>query len=430
MDVKVVEAGEERLTNACKGNNGGCSHLCLRKPRSHSCKCPTGIRLKEGSSTECESLPTSYLLIALRSGIGRISLDTPELFDVVLPIEGVHGAVVLDFHFQRSILFYADVNIDAIRSIDMLNYTNARTIVSTGLSTPNGLAVDWIANNIYWSDSGVKVIEVARLDGSCRKVLIRENLDDPRAMILYPKKAFMFWADWGANPKIERALMNGGDRRTIINSDVGFPTGLAIDFDAKKLYWADALQDRIEMADFDGKKRQQVVPHATHPFGFTIHQTNIFWTDWYNKSVLRALKKSGPNSMVDEVRHGLRGALDIRAVSRERQPNEDGLNNPCARQNGDCTHLCLFAGRSYSCECPDVPDSRSCRQRIVPLSSTSDESTEDPWPPEIHRPRPPTRPPDTSKLAKAFVTATTVLGIILFIVVVAILGKESALLRL
>lgn len=427
MDVKLVEEGELRLTNACRKNNGGCSHLCLRKPRSHSCKCPTGIRLKEGSSTECESLPTAYLLIALRSGIGRISLDTPELFDVVLPIEGVHGAVVLDFHYKKSTLFYADVNIDAIRSVDMLNFSNSKTIVSSGLSTPNGLAVDWIANNIYWSDSEAKKIEVARLDGSCRKLLLHEGLDDPRALILYPKKGFMFWADWAPTPRIDRALMNGADRKTIINSDIGFPTGLAIDFEARKLYWADALQDRIEMSDFDGKKRLQVVPHATHPFGFTLHQSNIYWTDWYNKSVLKSFKKPGSNVVVEEVRHGLRGALDIRAVARERQPDDDGVN-PCGRQNGDCSHLCLFAGRQYSCECPDRPDSRLCQPRTIPIAAP-DDTTEDPWPPEIHRPRPPTRPPDSSKLAKAFVTATTVLGIILFIVVIAILGKVYTLLK-
>lgn len=96
-------------------------------------------------------------MIALRSGIGRISLDTPELFDVVLPIDEVHGAVVLDYHYNLSKLFYADVNVDVIKVIDMTNMTDVRTIVASGLSTPNGLAVDWLANNLYWSDSVAKV---------------------------------------------------------------------------------------------------------------------------------------------------------------------------------------------------------------------------------------------------------------------------------
>lgn len=79
------------------------------------------------------------------------------MFDVVLPINGVYGAVVLDYHYNQSKIFFADVNIDVIKSVDMSNASNSVTIVSTGLLTPNGLAVDWIANNIFWSDTGAKV---------------------------------------------------------------------------------------------------------------------------------------------------------------------------------------------------------------------------------------------------------------------------------
>jgi low-density lipoprotein receptor-related protein 4 len=58
MEVKIVEHEPKQVEkNACGTNNGGCSHLCLRKPNGFSCKCPTGIKLKAGSQTECEALP-------------------------------------------------------------------------------------------------------------------------------------------------------------------------------------------------------------------------------------------------------------------------------------------------------------------------------------------------------------------------------------
>lgn len=264
MDVKVIDASEKLEENSCGSNNGGCSHLCLRKPNGFSCQCPTGLKMKSNGK-DCEDLPKSYLLIALRSGIGRISLDTPEMFDVVLPIESIYGAVVVDYHFDKNYLFYADVNADAIKRINMKNYNDVKTIVSTGLNTPNGIAVDWVADNLYWSDSALKIIEVSRLDGSYRRTLLRTDLDDVRSMILY--KNFLWFADWGHTARIERSLLDGSDRKVIVNSDLGFPTGLAIDFMAKKLFWADALHDRVEMSDFDGKKRTKIIMHAEHPFG-------------------------------------------------------------------------------------------------------------------------------------------------------------------
>lgn len=48
--------------------------------------------------------------------------------------------------------------------------------------------------------------------------------------------------------------------------------------------------------------------------------------------------------------------MEIKAVSAERQLGW----NPCAVDNGGCTHLCLYRQDSYTCACPDVPDKRKC----------------------------------------------------------------------
>lgn len=373
MDVKVIDSFEHLPDNVCKNSNGECSHLCLRKPGGYSCQCPTGVRMKKDGRT-CEDLPNSYLLIALRSGIGRISLDTPEMFDVVLPIDGVHGAVVVDYHYKHDLLFYADVNADAIRRVNMKNLNDVSTIISTGLNTPNGLAVDWMADNIYWSDSSFKMIEVSRLNGSYRKILLNEDIDDVRSMILF--KNLLFFSDWSHSARIERCALDGSNRKVIINSGLGFPTGLAIDFDIKKLFWADALNDQIETCDFDGKRRSKIIEHAEHPFGFTLTGAYYYYTDWHNKSVIRVPKHA--NSMQhEEVRQNLRGALEIRSVSADRQPE---YFNPCNESNGGCSHLCLYiGGRRYVCECPDIPDTRSCKKEYR-------ESIIDPPPDENYTP--------------------------------------------
>lgn len=119
-------------------------------------------------------------------------------------------------------------------------------------------------------------------------------------------------------------MLDGSERRSIVNTDLGFPTGLAIDFPTRKLYWADALQDKIEMCDFDGKNRHFLL-NAEHPFGFTLTNNFFYYTDWFNKSVIRAPRIQGGGTP-EEIRHNLRGALEIRSVSAERQPQ---IYNPC-----------------------------------------------------------------------------------------------------
>lgn len=70
----------------------------------------------------------------------------------------------------------------------MRNWSDTKVLISVNLTTPDGLAVDWLADNMYWTDTGRKVMEVARLDGSCRKTIIDEGLDEPRAVALFPRK--------------------------------------------------------------------------------------------------------------------------------------------------------------------------------------------------------------------------------------------------
>lgn len=42
--------------------------------------------------------------------------------------------------------------------------------------------------NIYWTDQGFDMIEVARLNGSFRYVVISHGLDKPRAIAVHPEK--------------------------------------------------------------------------------------------------------------------------------------------------------------------------------------------------------------------------------------------------
>lgn len=67
---------------------------------------------------------------------------------------------------------------------------NIEVVVQTGLATAEGLAVDWIGENLYWVESNLDQIEVARLNGSFRRTLIAGEMESPRAIALDPRYGY------------------------------------------------------------------------------------------------------------------------------------------------------------------------------------------------------------------------------------------------
>ena len=63
----------------------------------------------------------------------------------------------------------------------------------------------------------------------------------------------------GINPRIESSSLRGIGRLVIASSGLVWPSGITIDFLTDKLYWCDAKQSVIEMANLDGSKRQRLV---------------------------------------------------------------------------------------------------------------------------------------------------------------------------
>ena len=52
---------------------------------------------------------------------------------------------------------------------------------------PKGLAIDWIYDLLYWTDTAYDHIQVSRLDGTDRRTIVKDDsLDEPRAIVVDP----------------------------------------------------------------------------------------------------------------------------------------------------------------------------------------------------------------------------------------------------
>lgn len=135
--------------------------------------------------------------------------------DVYLPVKNLRDIVSIDYHFENGQIFYVDSDLKQILTLAMHKNLSQiansaryqiKTVVGSYLMKPSSVAVDWIANNIYWSDQERHVIEVARTDGSSRKVLIDLDLDQPKSLTIMPNFGYMFWINSGENQRIERGM--------------------------------------------------------------------------------------------------------------------------------------------------------------------------------------------------------------------------------
>ncbi|GAB6033184.1 Low-density lipoprotein receptor- protein 4 [Chamberlinius hualienensis] len=343
MDIHAVHVDSSGV-NACGNNNGGCSHLCLRSPTGRTCACSTGMLL-QSDSLHCEIGPKSFLLFASKGAVSRISFDTMDNTNVALYTKGTHDIVAVDFDLHQKKIYFSNVYLDIIQRMNF-DGSDVETIVTTKLMTINGLAIDWVADNIYWADTGRNVIEVARTNGSFRMVIIDRNLDEPRAIAVFPSKGYLYWTDWGSTPKIERSLLDGSERVAIVSRALGWPNGLAIDYDMKRLYWTDSQLDRIETSDLEGNYRVELVNTISHPFGLAIFGRYLYWTDWQSKSIEKVDKTTGKNRAT--LLPGIEGLTEIKVVASDKQKG----GNICGIKNGGCTHLCLYRLQGHVCACP------------------------------------------------------------------------------
>lgn len=65
--------------------------------------------------------------------------------------------------------------------------------LSTDLDNVEGIAVDWIGNNLYWTNDGHrKTIAVARLEKAAqsRKTLLEGDMSHPRGIVVDPVNGY------------------------------------------------------------------------------------------------------------------------------------------------------------------------------------------------------------------------------------------------
>ncbi|MEQ2208193.1 hypothetical protein XENOCAPTIV_018969, partial [Xenoophorus captivus] len=200
--------------NECK-EYGTCPQVCKNTKGSYDCECASGYR-KVGDGKMCEAEGMVYFTVA-----GKDSKA---------------GAIKRAY----------------IPSVDD-GSNNIGAAVDLGIkyvTSPDGIAVDWVGSMLYWADRGdAAKIECSWLDGQERKVLVADRL--------------------------------------------GWPTGLSIDFtNGDRIYWSDSKESHVDSIYMPETYKNSVpgfvcCVDVRNPFSVNVFEDHVYWSTQEKGEVFR-----------------------------------------------------------------------------------------------------------------------------------------------
>ncbi|RXN22124.1 pro-epidermal growth factor-like protein [Labeo rohita] len=328
--------------NECALWNHGCSLGCENIPGSYFCTCPEGYLLLPDLKT-CQAGPPAYLLFANMVDIRQINADGKKSKTL---LEEPRGSIIaVDYDPVQEQVYFADKGLKRIERAS-LNGGFREMLFSTGLDSPEGLAVDWVHRKLYWTDRGFSTISRSDLNGLGREIFIDKDIQKPRGIALHPQAQKVYWTDVGSRPVVERSGLNRDLREVVVSTSLVSPTGLAVDHGSQRLYWCDLSRGVIESANLDGSDRHMLSENQVgRPFDVAVFENVLWVSDWEGHVLYRLDMRTGRNS---EHLHDISiqpAALVV--VHPLAKPGAD----VCLHENGGCAQVCESRLGLAHCSC-------------------------------------------------------------------------------
>ena len=201
---------------------------------------------------------------------------------------------------QAGKLYWTQLNSESIRRSN-LDGSGVEDLVTTGLGTPSGLALDVSGGKMYWTEVGSDRIRRSNLDGSGIEDLVTTGLNWPSDIALDVSGGKMYWTDTNTN-KIQRSNFDGSGVEDLVTTGLRSPTGLALDVSGGKMYWTEVGSDRIRRSNLDGSGIEDLVTTGLGaPSGLALDVSGgkMYWTEVGSHRIRRSnLDGSGVEDLV------------------------------------------------------------------------------------------------------------------------------------
>lgn len=304
-----------------------------------------------------------------------------------LVASGLSGPDGIALDLANNKMYWVDWDIDKIQRAN-LDGTGVQDLITTGLVVPESIALDLTNRKMYWTDSTLSVIGRANLDGSGRESVISTGLMSPEGIALDVGAGKIYWVDWGSL-KIQRANLDGTGVQDLITSGLTNPQGLALDIGAGKMYWTDASANQIRRANLDGTGAETLaISGVSDPRGIEVDTSTgkIYWSNAGSGAIRRANLNG---SAAENVVTGLIGPRGVALALVRDTPTPTFTFTPTNTPTNASTHTPTNTPTNTPTE---TPSNTPITDTPPPQTGTPVTPTDTPIPPTA-TPVPPTATP-------------------------------------
>lgn len=358
----------------CNFQSGICSQICLNKYTGFTCECKKDFDKDNGlfGYDSCAPSNISNILHSSKDGI-KLSIFTQFLPEHHIPIVNTTVSFI-DVLYRKYTIFWTDFYGEKIFSL-VVNREEDPKILINNASKIRGIAVDWIYEHIYWTDSGKNTIEISNLEGKMRKILFwAPAIQNPRDIVVTPLTGWIFWIELRPQPRFVRAGMKGYNKEIIIDNNLIAPSSLTVDNDNKRLYWLDISLHTLFSSNYDGDYIYEVYTSKVllrQSCSITYFNNSIYWHQ--HNSIFKS--NFSNNMVINSLPLNIKSKLGIKSLKIFHPISQPRGTNNCV--NITCPFLCIPQpdikdpsknSLSVTCECPDNNPRCRSSKTIVSLS--------------------------------------------------------------
>ncbi|KAJ7370894.1 Low-density lipoprotein receptor- protein 6 [Desmophyllum pertusum] len=210
-------------------------------------------------------------------------------------------------------IIYEGVSSSSCQSLPCLYYSNTHSLQAIEISSskvhsvvPNLHSIEAVdvhvkLNLVYWSEAQPNAIRRLNItSGKVEDVLTDSNLGQIEGIAVEWESGLIYWTDY-TNQRIEVAQLDGKNRRGLITQGIRNPRGISVDPRNGYMFWISrGSQPRIERATLSGNNKRTLVnlirSFLFQPNGLTIDFSGnrLYWIDAFFKR-LESIDLNGNN---------------------------------------------------------------------------------------------------------------------------------------